>query len=135
MSKYVYPAIFEPEDGMYNISFPDIPDCYTCGDDLTDAVHMAEDALSGYLARAEEMKREIPRASSASDIQANNGCIISLVLADTEEFRRRTSTKAVKKTLTIPAWMNEAAEAQSINFSAVLQEALRQKLGLVQNQA
>lgn len=132
MSQYVYPAIFEPEDGLYNVSFPDIPDCYTCGDDLADAVHMAEDALSGYLARAEEMNWAIPNVSLMSEVQANKDCIVSLVLADTEEFRRRTSTKAVKKTLTIPAWMNEAAEAQHVNFSAVLQDALRQKLGLSQ---
>lgn len=130
MSKYVYPAIFEAEDGLYNVSFPDIPDCYTCGDDLADAMFMAEDALSGYLARAEEMHREIPQATALSEIHPGNASCVSLVLADTDDFRRRTSTKAVKKTLTIPSWMNEAAEAQSINFSALLQEALRQKLGL-----
>lgn len=93
MSKYVYPAIFEPEDGMYNVSFPDIPDCYTCGNDLADAVHMAENALSGYLARAEEMKREIPSASMISAVQAGKDCIVSLVLADTEEFRRCTESQ------------------------------------------
>lgn len=130
MSKYVYPAIFEPEDGMYNVSFPDIPDCYTCGDNLGDAMYMAEDALSGYLARAEEMQREIPCASALNDVCADKGNFVSLVLADTEAFRRRTSSKAVKKTLTIPSWLNEAAEAQSINFSAVLQDALRQRLGI-----
>lgn len=130
MSKYVYPAIFEPEEGMYNVSFPDLPDCYTCGDSLSDAMYMAEDALSGYLARAEEMHREIPGASVLDAIRAGEGCFVSLVLADTEEFRRRTSSKAVKKTLTIPSWLNDAAEAQQINFSAVLQEALRQRLGI-----
>lgn len=130
MSKYVYPAIFEPEEGMYNVSFPDLPDCYTCGDNLGDAMYMAEDALSGYLARAEETLREIPSASELKELCPDKGCFVSLVLADTEEFRRRTSSKAVKKTLTIPSWLNEAAEAQSINFSAVLQEALRQRLGI-----
>ncbi len=103
MSKYVYPAIFEPEEGLYNVSFPDLPDCYTCGDSLSDAMYMAEDVLSGYLARAEEMHREIPTASVLNGIRAGEGCIVSLVLADTEDFRRRTSSKAVKKTLTIPS--------------------------------
>lgn len=130
MAKYVYPAIFEPEEGMYNVSFPDLPDCYTCGESLSDAMYMAEDALSGYLARAEEMHREIPNASAMNEVCADDVCLVSLVLADTEEFRRRTSSKAVKKTLTIPSWMNDAAEAQHINFSAVLQEALRQRLGI-----
>lgn len=128
MAKYVYPAIFEPEDGLYNVSFPDLPDCYTCGDDLTNALFMAEDALSGYLARAEEMRREIPKASAPGMISAPESCTVTLVLADTEAFRRRTSTKAVKKTLTIPSWLNEKAEAQHVNFSQVLQQALISQL-------
>lgn len=128
MAKYVYPAIFEPEDGLYNVSFPDLPDCYTCGDDLTNALFMAEDALSGYLARAEEMRREIPAASAPGTISAPERCTVTLVLADTEAFRRRTSTKAVKKTLTIPSWLNEKAEAQHVNFSQVLQQALISQL-------
>lgn len=128
MAKYVYPAIFEPEDGLYNVSFPDIPDCYTCGDDLTNALFMAEDALSGYLARAEEMRREIPKASALGTVSTPESCTVTLVLADTEAFRRRTSTKAVKKTLTIPSWLNEKAEAQHVNFSQVLQQALISQL-------
>lgn len=128
MAKYVYPAIFEPEDGLYNVSFPDLPDCYTCGDDLTNAMFMAEDALSGYLARSEEMRREIPAASALNTVSASEACTVTLVLADTEAFRRRTSTKAVKKTLTIPSWLNERAEAQHVNFSQVLQQALISQL-------
>lgn len=47
MSKYVFPAVFELEDGLYNVLFPDLPGCYTCGNDLADALYMAEDALAG----------------------------------------------------------------------------------------
>lgn len=130
MAKYVYPAIFEPEDGLYNVSFPDLPDCYTCGDDLTDAMFMAEDALSGYLARCEEKDKAFPVASTLRDVVPTEGSVVSFVLADTEAFRRRTSEKAVKKTLSIPSWMNEAAEERGINFSQLLQEALRMKLGI-----
>ena len=54
MACYVFPAVFEPEDGLYNVTFPDLPDCYTCGDDLTDAMHMAQDVLSDVLADREE---------------------------------------------------------------------------------
>ena len=128
--KYAYSAILTPEEHGYSVTFPDLPDCYTCGDDLPDALFMAEDALSGYLARAEELHRSIPAPSHPDTIQAAKGDIITLVCADTEEFRRRNSEKAVKKTLSIPAWLNYAAEAREINFSRVLQDALKHELGL-----
>lgn len=128
MAKYVYPAVFEPEDGMYNVSFPDIPGCYTCGDNLADALYMAEDALGGWLSRAEEKGNDIPAASMLNDVQANGG-MVTLILSDTDAYRRAHSTKAVKKTLSIPSWLNEAAEARSVNFSKVLQDALCDQLG------
>lgn len=128
--KYVYPVIFEPEDGMYNVTFPDLPSCYTCGDDLADAMYMAEDVLGGWLSRAEEKGETIPPASDLAGVACPDGCTLSLVLADTEAYRRAHSEKAVKKTLSIPSWLNEAAEARSINFSQVLQKALRNELGL-----
>ena len=130
MARYVFPAILEPEDGLYNVSFPDLPDCYTCGDDLADAMHMAEDALCGYLSRAEERNIEIPEPSAVNGIAAADSCIVTLVLADTDVYRRQHVTKSVKKTLTIPSWLNEAAEARSINFSKVLQEALCERIGI-----
>lgn len=130
MSRYVYPAIFESEDGMYNVSFPDLDGCYTCGDDLADAMVMAEDVLGGWLSRAEENGVTIPNASQTSDVDVPSDCFASLVLADTAEYRRKHSNKAVKKTLSIPSWLNDAAEAHAINFSKVLQDALCEKLSL-----
>lgn len=129
MAKYVYPAVFEPEDGLYNVSFPDLPECYTCGDNLADAMHMAEDALGGWLSRAEEKASQIPAASELHAVSGAEGAIVTLILADTDAYRRAHSTRAVKKTLTIPAWLNEAAEAHSVNFSKVLQDALCEQLG------
>lgn len=128
--KYVYPAVFEPEDGLYNVTFPDLPACYTCGDDLTDALFMAEDALGGWLSRAEENGAAIPAASTLSAIPHGPEAVVSLVLADTEAYRRAHSEKAVKKTLTIPQWLNTAAENRNINFSQTLQDALRSQLGV-----
>jgi len=128
MAKYVYPAVFEAEDGMYNVSFPDLPDCYTCGDDLPDAMHMAEDALCGWLSRAEEQAKEIPAASGVN-VPAADGAFVTLILADTDAYRRAHSNKAVKKTLTIPSWLNEAAEHRGLNFSKVLQDALCEQMG------
>ena len=128
--KYVYPTIFEPEDGLYNVTFPDLPNCYTCGDDLADALFMAEDALGGWLSRAEENGVEIPAASSDKSIVHGENATVTLVLADTDAYRRAHAEKAVKKTLTIPQWLNTAAENRHINFSQVLQDALRHQLGI-----
>lgn len=132
MSKYVFPAVFESEDGRYNISFPDLPDCFTCGDDVADALYMAEDALSGFLARAEEKGASIPASSAMESVERPQKGFVTLVLADTDAFRRQHPSRSVKKTLTIPAWLNEAAEARSVNFSHLLQEALKHELGYTQ---
>lgn len=130
MAHYLYPAIFEPEDGLYNVTFPDLPDCYTCGDDLTDAMFMAQDVLADVLADKEESGEAIAPASALGDITIPEGCLCSLVLADTDAWRHTHATKSVKKTLSIPQWLNTAAEARGVNFSQVLQEALRAHLGV-----
>ncbi len=128
--RYVYPAVFEPEDGMYNVTFPDLPDCYTSGDDLTDAMFMAQDVLADVLADREEQNEIIPEPSNVSDLSVPFGGTAALVAADTDAWRRAHSQKAVKKTLTIPQWLDVAAQVRGINFSQVLQEALRARLGV-----
>lgn len=130
MARYLYPAIFEPEDGAYNVTFPDLPDCYTCGDDLTDAMLMAQDVLCDVLADHEETGEPFAPASPLDALTVPAGSIASLVLADTEAWRRSHATKAVKKTLSIPQWLDTAAQARGVNFSQVLQDALRAQLGV-----
>ena len=130
MARYVYPAIFEQEGSMYNVSFPDLPDCYTCGDNLDDALFMAQDILADVIADKEETGEPITAPSALEAIVPPAGAFVSLVTADTDAWRRAHSEKAVKKTLTIPQWLNTAAEANNINFSQVLQNALRAQLGL-----
>lgn len=125
---YVYPAIFEPEGTAYNVVFPDLEGCYTCGDDLADALKMAEDVLCMTLMNMEDSGEAIPAPSLASDLEHGQGALISWVRADTDAYRKLYSTRAVKKTLTIPYWLNEAALQQGINFSQVLQEALKERL-------
>ena len=129
MATYLYPAIFEEEEGKYNVTFPDLPDCYTCGDDLKDAMMMAQDILADVLADHEEIGEPIPAPSPAETVSVPDGCLCSLVFADTDAWRRAHDTKAVKKTLSIPQWLNTAAEARGVNFSQVLQDALRTQLG------
>ena len=125
MKKYVYPAVFTEEDaGMYSVEFKDLESCYTCGDDINDAVLNAQDVLSMTLYRYEREGKAIPEPSNMIDVKVDDKSFVSYIVGDIETYRRMHNSKAVKKTLTIPEWMNEAAIAQNINFSQVLQDAL-----------
>lgn len=131
-TKYVYPAVFTPEkDGGYSILFPDLEGCFTCGDDLIDGMQMAEDELALVLYSYEKENREIPIPSKREDIKLQGKEFVNYVACDTMEYRKRYNNKAVKKTLTIPAWLNEKASSMNINFSQVLQEALMKKTGMM----
>ena len=122
--KYVYPALFEPaEEGGYNVSVPDIPGCFTCADSMPEAIRMAEDALSMMLASYEDDGETIPEARTLAEIRKDDS-EVSYVLADTDEWRKRFDSKAVKKTLSIPSWLNKKAEKAGVNFSQVLRDAL-----------
>ena len=131
MAKYLYTAVLEPEDGLYNVTFPDLEDCYTCGDNLLDALKMAEDVLESYLAWHEDHGQEIHAATEPREVTVPNGCTSTLIVADTDHYRRLLSNKSVKKTLSIPEWMDEKARAKGLNFSRVLQDALERELATV----
>ena len=126
--KYVYPAIFVEDDGKIGVEIPDIKGCHTFGDNLTEAMEMAKDALEMMLVSYEDDNQDIPAPSKIKDIKADG--FVSYVLADTDEWRREFDSKAVKKTLSIPSWLNFRAERADINFSQTLKEALCQKLGV-----
>lgn len=124
MNKLFYPAIFHiTEEAGFWVSFPDIPECLTQGDNMEQAYEMAVDALGLSLSPYFENKKELPVPSSPSAISVDDGFLV-IVEFDIEAYRRRYSSKAVKKTLTIPEWLNEEAISMGINFSQVLQEAL-----------
>ena len=129
MSKYAYPAVFTlEEDGTYSIIFPDLECCYTCGDSLEDGIEMAEDALALTLYGYEKEGREIPKASVPTAITVSENEFVNFIACDTMAYRKMYNNKAVKKTLTIPEWLNEAATSMGLNFSQVLQEALISKI-------
>lgn len=133
MAKYVYPAIFTPEDGGgYSISFPDIKNCFTEGDDIVSAMQMANDVLCLMLYELEQSGNPIPQPSAATELQSqlDAGEFVSLVACDTIEYRKFYDNKAVKKTLSIPSWLNDMAERAEINFSGTLQDALKKQLGI-----
>lgn len=130
MAKYVYPAIFTPEeDGSFSINFPDLEGCYTCGDNLTDGMEMAKDVLALVLYGYETDNKPIPTPSPLSAFKTSDGAFVNYVVCDTMVYRKLHNNKAVKKTLTIPEWLNEEATALGINFSQVLQSALLELTG------
>jgi len=122
-TKYVYPAVFSKEENGYFVKFPDINPCYTEGATLEEAVIMAKDVLESRIEVALERGELLP---TPSDIDALNGDKVMLIVGDVENIK--SQTRFVKKTLSIPYWLNAAAEQQHINFSGVLQEALKERL-------
>ena len=131
MAKYSYPAIFTPEgNDVYSVLFPDLEGCYTFGDSLINSMEMAQDALALVLFCHEIENRPIPTPSNVNDIATKENEFVSLIMCDTVEYQKIHNKRAVKKTLTIPEWLNEAASAANLNFSQVLQEALLKKLNL-----
>lgn len=131
--KLIYPACFYPcEEGGYTVVFPDLPGCVTEGDNLAEAMEMAIDASSGWLLTTVEENEQLPKASSIRNVipdEYENG-FVSLIGVDLDEYSQKHGNKAIKKTLTIPAWLNTIAEDNNVNFSQVLQSALRDQLGI-----
>jgi predicted RNase H-like HicB family nuclease len=125
---YIYPAIFDyAEDGI-SIEFPDLPGCLPCADNVEEAVKNAREALMLHLYGMEEDGDEIPDATPVNMIKCESNQAIMLVDVFMPPFREKQKTRYVKKTLSIPAWLNAEAEHCGINFSAVLQEALKERL-------
>ena len=128
MAKYVYPASFKPENEGYSITFPDLENCFTQGENMADGLEAAADALCLALYDMEESGQAIPAASDLKAVKVEQGELVTLVMCDTIEYRRYYDNKAVKKTLTIPAWLNTMAERAGLNFSQVLQNGLKNEL-------
>lgn len=128
--KLVYPACFYmEEDGGYSVEVPDLKGCITQGNSLEEAIQMAEDAALGWLLTSVEEGEELPKPSNVKDIKLEEEGFISLLLLDLSSYTKKYgSRKSVKKTLTIPMWLNERAEKCGINFSKTLQDALLQKI-------
>ena len=129
--KYVYTAVFTPDEGGgYSVAVPDLPGCITGGDDIADALSMIEDAAAMWLWDAENKNEPLPAATSMEAVPVEANQIKTLVLLDTDEYRRINDNRAVKKTLSLPSWLNAEAERAGINFSQILQEGLKARLGI-----
>ena len=124
--KLVYPACFyqDPETGNYTVEVPDLPGCVSGGPTLADAVLMGQDAASGWVLDELEDGKAAPCASPLSAVRPDEGGFVSLLTLDMDTYAEKYGSKAVRKNLTIPAWLNKFAEQQQINFSQVLTDAL-----------
>ena len=136
----MYPACFYKEDDGYSVIFPDLNYLATQGDSFEDAMEMAVECLASYLYIAQRDGEDVPAPSSLVNIDPVavakeldpdlpvGEAIVNLVSVDVAEYAKKHFEKSVKKTLSIPAWLNEAAMAQGVNFSQVLQRALKEQL-------
>jgi predicted RNase H-like HicB family nuclease len=121
--EYVYPAIFHANnDGSYTITFPDHPGCISEGKTLSNAMYMAEIALTQWIVYLTDMKEAIPYATAAMSVKPGQGEFVNLVRADVKDGR------AVKRTVSIPKWMDDKVSESGISLSRVLQDALVQRL-------
>ena len=130
MSKIFYPAVFHEDDNSYWVEFPDLEGCFTNGLTIEEAFLNASEALGLYLALDDDSsERTINKPSQIKDVINNNpGLMVMLVEYDSLEYARKYKTKAIKKTLSIPEWLNDLACKDNVNFSNVLQDALIDKL-------
>lgn len=133
-----YPACFFKEDNGYSVIFPDLNDLATCGSTIDEAFAMAVDCLAGYIYTLKKDGEDIPAPSPMSAIHPDDvikdldvtcsESFVNMVTVDVAEYAKKHFEKSVKKTLSIPSWLNDMALQNNINFSKVLQDALKAQL-------
>ena len=120
-----YPAIFTKENNQYWVEFIDLEGCYSDGETLAEAMENAKEAMGLYL---EDLKEYPECTLDIKNIKLKDNQIISFISVDLVEHKRKYENKSVKKTLSIPAWLNTIAEKENLNFSQILQKALMDTL-------
>ena len=131
MDRYIYPAVFEAgEEKGYVVTFPDLPGCITEGDTMEESLHMAKEVLELFMYGIEEDGDVVPAPTAPERIEPPANSFISLVEVWMPMVRDEMENRAIKKTLTIPKWLNDVAEKNKVNFSQLLQTALKDYLGV-----
>jgi len=121
--EYVYPAIFHKnEDGSYTVIYPDLPGCISEGKTLGNAISLAQSALKQWIGYLADKEQEIPSPSTLEDIKTSSGELVNLICTEVKDGR------AVKRTVSIPKWMDEKVVQSGLSLSRVLQDALSEKL-------
>ena len=121
---YTYTAIISEEDGTFYAKVPDINGCITTGKTLAEAIELITDALNACLVVLEDEDITPTPATAQKDIIHDPSDILTIIQADTILYRSQTDTKAVRKNVSLPAWMSNLADKRGINCSKVLQDAL-----------
>ena len=133
MLNLTYLAILEPgEDGSYSISFPDLPGCFSHGDNLMEAQRMAEEAASLHIYGMERDGDEIPTPSLNLSKENTDGNVVMPVTIHPDLYRAKRDNERVKTNITLPAWLKRIAEEQKVNYSRLLETALIDYLQLPQ---
>lgn len=127
--KLIYPAVFLQDDDGITITFPDLPGCISCASTFEEAYDMAKEAMELYLEDyLKDLFASAPKPSKLQDIKTENNECIALIELDIDEYLKSFDNRAVKKTLTIPYWLNDLATKKNLNFSQILQDALKERL-------
>ena len=129
--KAYYSVIIEPYEEGYLATVPDVPGCTTGGSTIAETLDLVRDALCGCICVYEDEGIELPTPRLPCDIEVDDGCFTTLVSVDTLKYREETDNRAVRKNVSMPAWLLNMADARGINCSQVLQDALKKQLGFV----
>lgn len=131
--KCVYAAVLTPipGDGGYAARVPDVNGCITTGADVQETIDNIKDALAACLCTLEDFNHPVPTPSAPETIEHDSASIIALVDVDTLKYREETDTRAVRKNVSMPAWLLNMAETRGVNCSQVLQEALKKQFGFI----
>lgn len=126
---YAYPAFFYYDEDGISIEFPDLPGCLPCAHTSEEAFRNAKEALGLHLFGMEQDGETIPAPSPVKGLCPDDGGVVAMVDVFMPSIRDRINNRVVKKTLTVPAWLNREAEAAHVNFSQILQDGLKTYLG------
>ncbi len=129
-NRYIFPSIIKVVEDSYEISFPDINNCFTFGDSLEDALDSARDVLELCLYDMEQDNIPIPEPSRIEDIKLGKNESIAWINVWMVPVRDKMENRSVKKTVTIPKWINDIGIENNLNFSQILQSAIKEKVGI-----
>lgn len=135
---YAFPAVLtvdHDDNDAVLVSFPDLENCFSDGDNAAEALERAREALGNVLYWMEKDGQEIPEPTDINALDVSDGAIKSLVSVDMAQVRKEWNARSVSRTVTLPAWLDEKAKREQVNFSQVLQQALKDTLGIKQNDA
>ncbi len=127
---YSFPAYFYFDEDGISIEFPDLPGCLPCADNQDDAFRNAKEALGVHLYGMEKDNDVIPEPTPVSQLTPDEGGVVVMVDVFMPVVRDRINNRSVNRTVTLPAWLNAAALECNINFSQILQDALKNQLNI-----